>query len=99
MRAGLLAPAVGCRWSLPREDVPVMLSSVALVAALCLAPAEVGQLQLTNDRPTHGLLGATRSDLKFLPGDFFFLTFDIEGLQVNERGKALYTMAMEFLNK
>jgi hypothetical protein len=76
-----------------------MLSSVALVAALSLAPAQAGQLQLTNAHATYGMLGATRTDLKFLPGDNFFLAFDIEGLQVNEFGRALYSMAIEFVNK
>ena len=72
-----------------------MLSSVALAAALSLTPAQVGQLQLTNPHATYGLLGAKRTDLKFLPGDNFFLSFDIEGLQVNEFGKVLYSMSME----
>jgi hypothetical protein len=76
-----------------------MLSSVVLATALSLAPAQAGQLQLTNAHATYGLLGATRSDLKFLPGDNFFLSFDIEGLQVNEFGKVLYSMSIEFLNK
>jgi hypothetical protein len=76
-----------------------MLSSLALAAALSLTPAQAGQLQLTNVHATYGLLGATRTDLKYLPGDTFFLAFDIEGLQVNEFGIARYNMSIEYLNK
>jgi hypothetical protein len=76
-----------------------MLPSLALAVALSLTPAQAGQLRLTNERVTYGLLGSTRSDAKILPGDNYYLAFDIEGLQVNNYGKVLYSMSIEFLNK
>jgi hypothetical protein len=73
-----------------------MWSSLALAATLTLAPGQSGQLKLTNERITYGVLGAPRPDAKFLPGDQCFLRFDIEGLQVDKRGKVIYSMGMEF---
>ena len=34
---------------------------------------------LTGVRSTHGVLGPTRADNKFLPGDSVLICFDIEG--------------------
>ncbi len=75
-----------------------MLTSVALVAALALAPAQ-GALTLSGARVTYGELGAVRADLKFLPGDIFFVSFDIDGIKVDESGKVQYSMGMEVVNK
>src|SRR5262245_57928519 len=74
-----------------------MWSAMALAAALTLAQGQPAQLKLANDRITYGLLGATRPDAKFLPGDQCVLAFDIEGLQVDSHGKVKYSMGMEFL--
>jgi hypothetical protein len=74
-----------------------MWATLAFAAALGLAPNQPGPLQLTNARATYGFLGATRADNKLLPGDMYFVTFDIENLSV-KNGKALYKMRMEFLN-
>lgn len=76
-----------------------MWSALTLVAALGMAPAQGGALKMANERFTYGILGATRDDAKFLPGDYLFLSFDIEGLQVDDRGKTLYSMLLEFLDK
>jgi hypothetical protein len=75
-----------------------MLTSVALVAAMTLAPAQ-GGLTLSGARVTYGELGAARSDLKFLPGDIFFVGFDIEGIKVDGSGQVQYSMGMEVVNK
>jgi len=72
-----------------------MLTTLALVAAVGLAPAQGGKLDLTNVRPTYGVLGAPRPDTKFLPGDVFFLAFDIENIKVSDDGRVLYAMGME----
>jgi hypothetical protein len=72
-----------------------MWTTFAFVAVLGLAPAQAGQLDLTNVRNTYGVLGAPRPDSKFLPGDNFVLSFDIEGLQVDDAGKVSYSVAME----
>lgn len=75
-----------------------MLTSVALVAAMALAPGQ-GALTLSGARVTYGELGAARADLKFLPGDIFFVGFDIDGIKVDEAGKVQYSMGMEVVNK
>ncbi len=75
-----------------------MFSSLALAAALTVAPSQ-GSIKLTNVRTTYGELGPVRSDAKFLPGDLFFLAFDIEGITLSPEGKVSYSMAMEVLNR
>jgi hypothetical protein len=71
-----------------------MLQSIALLAALSFAPAQ-GSLTLSNDRITFGgVYGPTRPDNRFLPGDAFFLCFDIEGLRSDAQGRVEYSMAM-----
>ncbi len=72
-----------------------MFTSVALLA-LTLAPAQ-GQttLSLANPRITYGELGSTRPDNKLIPGDIFYLSFDIEGIKVSDTGRVKYGMAME----
>jgi hypothetical protein len=79
-----------------------MGSTVLLTAALAFASAQppaAGKLTLTNVRNTHGELGGTRPDNKFLPGDVVFVAFDIEGLTVGPKGDVKYTMAMEVTDK
>jgi hypothetical protein len=75
-----------------------MWATLALAAALSLAPQQGGQLKLTNDRATYGLLGSTRTESKLLPGDSYFVSFDIENLDVGEDGSIMYSMQMELLN-
>lgn len=72
-----------------------MLTSMALFAALTMTPGQAGGLTLSNPRITYGELGSTRPDSKLLPGDIFFLSFDIDGIKVNEAGRVKYGMAME----
>lgn len=48
-------------------------------------------------RATYGNLGPTRLDTKLLPGDTYFLTFDIEGL-VKQGSIMRYSMVMELLD-
>lgn len=72
-----------------------MLHTLAVAAALtALAPAQAG-LSLSNDRLTFGELGPVRADNRLLPGDVFYLAFDIDGLTADDSGKVQYTMAME----
>jgi hypothetical protein len=72
-----------------------MWTTMALALALQAAPGQAGDLRLTNIRPTNGLLGSPRTDSKVLPGDMFFITFDIDNLRVNEDGIMFYKMFME----
>jgi hypothetical protein len=75
-----------------------MWTTIALAMTLAGTPGESGQLRLNNIRPTNGLLGSERADSRLLPGDVFFVTFDIDGLTVDDSGTMLYTMAMEVRN-
>jgi hypothetical protein len=76
-----------------------MWSSVALLtAAMALTPAQSGSLNLSNPRMTYGELGSARTDAKLLPGDIFFLSFDIENIKVSEAGRVRYRMAMEVID-
>ncbi len=74
-----------------------MWATLTLISALSLPAADAGDLQLTNARVTYGRLGPTRKDTKFLPGDVYFVTFDIEGLQF-KNGNAKYSMKMELFD-
>jgi hypothetical protein len=77
-----------------------MWTTLALTMTLSVMPGEAGELRLSNIRPTNGLLGSERPDSKLLPGDIFFVTFDIDGLKVDSKsGSMYYTMAMEVRGK
>src|SRR5262245_18626684 len=73
-----------------------MLQTLALAAALSLAPAQTAPLALTNDRLTFGgEFGPVRPHNKLLPGDIFFLAFDIDNLKLDPRGLVQYSIGME----
>lgn len=55
-------------------------------------------IRLTNSRLTYGEFGAVRADAKFLPGDIFFMAFDIEGIKVAPNGKVAFNMGMELVD-
>jgi hypothetical protein len=76
-----------------------MWMSLAMLAALAAVPGENNSLTLTNVRTTYGVLGAPRPDNKILPGDILTVSFDLEGCQVNESGKILYSIGMEVSDK
>jgi hypothetical protein len=75
-----------------------MWATLTLLSALSLPAADAGDLQLNNARVTYGRFGPTRKDTKFLPGDVYFVTFDIEGLQFNKEGQAKYSTKMELFD-
>jgi hypothetical protein len=75
-----------------------MWTTVSLLAALTLTPAQAPELNLTNIRSTYGFLGPTRADNKLLPGDALFVAFDIENVKVDDAGRVLYGMGMEVLD-
>jgi hypothetical protein len=72
-----------------------MLMTLPLMAALSLAPSQAGGLTLADARVTHGLLGPTRKDTKFLPGDGLYLSFTIRGITADANGKVLYSIGTE----
>jgi hypothetical protein len=72
-----------------------MWTTVALVAALSLAPQQAGPLNLTHVRTTYGVPGVSRTDTKLLPGDQLFIAFDIDGITMDANGRVLYSMSTE----
>jgi hypothetical protein len=77
------------------EDPEAMWTTLALAAALGGTVAQAPTLTLTNVRATYGLLGAERQDNKVLPGDRYYIAFDIDGVEVDKEGKVRYSMGME----
>jgi hypothetical protein len=75
-----------------------MLTTLAFLAALPLAPAQQGNLSLNNPRFTFGLLGPVRPDAKVLPGDSIALQFDIDNVTVDKEGKVKYSTALDVLD-
>lgn len=75
-----------------------MRTLLSAVLALGLMPGLAGALELKNVRPSYGPLGAYRTDLKCLPGDVLFLTYDIEGLTFDKTGKASYLTTLELVD-
>ena len=72
-----------------------MLGTLVLSAALSLTPAQTPTLGLSNDRITFGgEFGPVRPSNKLLPGDVFFLAFDIDNLKLDGQGKGSFTMSM-----
>ena len=56
-------------------------------------------VDIKNIRPSYGPFGATRAEAKFLPGDFIFMTYDLEGLAVDPKsGKTNYETTLEFID-
>jgi hypothetical protein len=75
-----------------------MWATLAIASALSLAPAQTGKLEIKNDRITYGILGQERKESKILAGDLFFVSFDLEGLKVQEDGRVRYSIGMELIN-
>jgi hypothetical protein len=73
-----------------------MFTALALATVLVAQPQP--NLKLTNVRISVGELGSPRDNNKFLPGDVLFLSYDIEGLTIDDQGIATYTMAMVVKN-
>jgi hypothetical protein len=72
---------------------------VAGLILVCLVTSEARSLELKNVRPSYGPLGAPRSDNKFLPKDYLFITYDIEGLKVDEKtGKVNFMTTIETID-
>jgi hypothetical protein len=73
-----------------------MVQLLTLSTLLGLAAAQPATLAITNDRITFcGEFGPTRSKNVLLPGDLFFLAFDIENLKPDNEGKLNYAIGME----
>jgi hypothetical protein len=79
-----------------------MWTALAMTAALSYAPAQQGDLTLTNVRPTLYLHGPVRKDAdspKLLVGELFVLNFDLENVKVSEDGVVKYGIGWELRDK
>jgi hypothetical protein len=72
-----------------------MMTALALLATLQLAPGQTGDLTLSGTRLTHGILGPQRIDSKFLPGDRLVVSFTIDGITSDGQGKVHYSVSLE----
>ena len=73
-------------------------SIFAFVALSLLAPL-ASAFEIKNLRVTHGPMGATRIDTKYLPGDYLFMSFDLEGLTFDpQTGKAVYQTTLQLFD-
>ncbi|MFL5338774.1 MAG: hypothetical protein ACJ8F7_01290 [Gemmataceae bacterium] len=73
-----------------------MLQTLALAAALSLAPAQNGALTLNNERITQGgILGSKRASADFIPGDVVYFSWNIENMQLTPKGTVEYTIGLE----
>ncbi len=74
-------------------------SLVAAFVVLGLVPSLSSAVEIKNIRPCWGPFGATRYEAKCLPGDILFVTYDIEGLEVDPKTKkAAYDTTLELLD-
>jgi len=79
-----------------------MWTALAMTAALTYAPAQGGELALTNVRATQYVHGPLRKDgdsPKLLVGELFVLNFDIENVKVSEDGVVKYGVGWELRDK
>jgi hypothetical protein len=75
-----------------------MMTTLALLATLELAPGQAGNLNLTGAHLTYGVLGPKRADNKLLPGDSLVVAFSIDGISSDEQGKVLYSISTEVVD-
>jgi hypothetical protein len=76
-----------------------MLTTLALLTTMTLAPAQNEGPEFKNDRFTFGILGQSRKDDKFLPGDVVSLAATVKGLKVEKDGMVTYSMGFEISKK
>lgn len=72
-----------------------MWTTLVLAAVLQTAPAQAGKLELTNVRPTFDTFGAPRPNNQVVPGDTFWLAFDVDNITVDKNNKATYSVRQE----
>jgi len=73
--------------------------AVGALALIGLIAGAGSALELKNVRPSFGPLGATRVDLKCLPGDVLFINYEIDGLTFDDKsGKANYVTILELID-
>ncbi len=75
-----------------------MWSTLVLLTAAQLAPAQNATLTIGNDRFTYGYHGPTRKDSSFLPGEVVCLAFNIQNMTFDASGRASFSIGMEVLD-
>lgn len=75
-------------------------TTLAIALAICglplVAPSSAQALEIKNIRPCYGHLGVFRDNAKFLPGDYLFISYEIDGLKLEEKtNKASYIILLE----
>ena len=75
-----------------------MLTSFTFLAALTLAPAQEGRLEIVNARPTYGYLGPARPRTGVLPGDVAHFRFDVKNMTVDKHGRASYSLLVQVID-
>jgi hypothetical protein len=63
-----------------------MLATYTLMTLCSLLPVGANDLAISNVRFTYGALGPTRPDGKILPGDTVFVSYDVDGMSVDDAG-------------
>jgi hypothetical protein len=72
-------------------------SFACAVGLMALAPGQADRLKLTNARFTYGPLGMEHTITKIVPGDAFYLAFDIENAKARNN-TINYDMLLEFVD-
>jgi len=75
-----------------------MWTTLALLLAVQVAPAQNATLTIDNDRFLYGYHGALRKESAFLPGDVVFLAFNIQKMTFDASGRASFSVGMEVLD-
>jgi hypothetical protein len=75
-----------------------MWTTLVLLMAAQVAPAQNPSLAIDGDRFTYGYHGPTRKDSAFLPGELVCLAFNIQNMTFNASGRASFSIAMEVLD-
>ena len=72
---------------------------VTALFVLGVFPNLASALEIKNIRPCYAPFGATRYNLKLLPGDVLFITYDLDGLATDKKsGKTNYETTLELLD-
>jgi hypothetical protein len=71
---------------------------LTVLLALCFFPSWSSAVDIKNIRKCYGPLGAKREDNKCLPGEIFFMSYDIDNLSLDKTGKASLTTTFEFID-
>src|SRR5947209_14636064 len=76
------------------------LNTLALLLVVALTPgAEGAALKVSNVRAAYSDLGPVRRDDSVLPGDIYFVAFDIDNVKVNKEGELKISMAMDVTDR